>query len=159
MELKGVMKVVSGYTGGTTDNPSYEQLHLEVTGHAEAVQITFDPAVITYKEILEIFYSVHDPTTPDRQGNDVGPEYRSMIFYHDDSQKQIADKVTQGFAAEHWDNPIVTEIVPLTSFWPAEDYHQDYFGRNPEQAYCQVVINPKLAKFRSTFPDRLKNSA
>jgi len=155
-QLKGVDSVISGYAGGKTENPKYEQLHYGNTGHAEAVQITFDDKVISYKDLLEIFYAVHDPTTPDRQGNDVGEQYRSAIFYENDEQKAIAEAVTNGFAKEYWQDPVVTEIKPLSKFWPAEDYHQNYFERNPEQAYCQVVINPKLAKFREKFPDRLK---
>jgi peptide-methionine (S)-S-oxide reductase len=154
--LKGVKSVESGYTGGVTENPRYEQLHTENTGHAEAVRIIYDPNVITYKDLIEIFYAIHDPTTLNRQGNDVGEQYRSAIFYIDDNQKKIANDVTQDFAKKHWNDPIVTQIEPLTKFWPAEDYHQNYFERNPEQAYCQVVINPKLAKFRSTFADRLQ---
>ena len=156
MELKGVGTVVSGYTGGKVDNPTYQQVCYEDTGHAEAVQITYDPKVISYKDILEIFYAIHDPTTPSRQGNDVGSQYRSAIYYTNDEQKKVAEEVTNGFAKEHWTDAVVTQIEPLTKFWPAEDYHQNYFKLNPEQAYCQVVINPKLAKFRSTFADRLK---
>lgn len=155
-QLKGIESVVAGYTGGTTENPAYEQLHYGDTGHAEAVRITYDPKVIAYRELLEIFYAVHDPTTPNRQGNDVGEQYRSAIFYANDEQKQIAEDVTRNFAASHWYRPIVTQLLPLTKFWPAEDYHQNYFERNPEQAYCQVIINPKLAKFREKFADRLK---
>jgi peptide-methionine (S)-S-oxide reductase len=155
-QLKGIESAVSGYTGGTTENPTYDQMHYENTGHAEAVQITYDPKVISYQELLEIFYAVHDPTTLNRQGNDVGEQYRSAIFYQNDEQKKIAEDVTKNFAAKHWSEPIVTEIVPLKKFWPAEDYHQNYFERNPEQAYCQVVINPKLAKFREKFASRLK---
>lgn len=157
-EIKGVETVVSGYCGGKTDNPSYQQLHDEETGHAEAIQITFDPQIISYKELLEIFYAVHDPTTPNQQGNDIGPEYRSAIFYVDDDQKEVAKDVTHNFAAKHWDNPIVTEIVRLEKFWPAEDYHQDFYAKNPEQGYCRVIINPKLTKFRQHFADRLKSS-
>lgn len=156
-EVKGVSKVVSGYAGGHAENPTYEKLHYEETDHAEAIQITFDPAVVSYKQILEIFYYVHDPTTPGRQGNDVGEEYRSMIFYRDDEQKKIAEDVTKSFAAQYWSDPIVTQIVPLQKFWDAEDYHQNYFKQNPEQMYCQLVINPKLQKFRSKFELLLKS--
>lgn len=155
-QLKGVQSVVSGYTGGRIKNPTYQQICYEDTGHAEAVSITFDPSVITYRDILEIFYAVHDPTTLNRQGNDTGEQYRSAIFYTDDEQKITALDVTENFAAKHWSDPIVTQISALEKFWPAEDYHQNYFERNPEQAYCQVVINPKLAKFREHFADKLK---
>lgn len=155
-ELKGISSVVSGYAGGQTANPTYEQMHSEDTGHAEVVQVTFDPNVITYRELLEIFFTMHDPTTPNRQGNDVGPQYRSIILYHDDEQKQTAQDVTSNFATKLWDNPIVTEIKLLDKFWSAEDYHQDYFNKNPQAGYCQIVINPKLAKFRQKFADKLK---
>jgi peptide-methionine (S)-S-oxide reductase len=154
--LHGVKRVVSGYAGGHADNPSYEQLYSEDTGHAEVIQVTFDPQVITYRELLEIFYASHDPTTLDRQGNDIGPQYRSIILYHDTRQKQIAEEVTREFAPTLWDKPVVTEIGPLETFWPAEDYHQDYYLKNPEVAYCQVIINPKVAKFRQKFADKLK---
>jgi peptide-methionine (S)-S-oxide reductase len=154
--LHGVKRVVSGYAGGHADNPSYEQLYSEDTGHAEVIQVTFDPKVITYRELLEIFYASHDPTTLNRQGNDIGPQYRSIILYHDTRQKQIAEEVTREFAPTLWDKPDVTEIGPLETFWPAEDYHQDYYLKNPEVAYCQVIINPKVAKFRQKFADKLK---
>lgn len=154
-QLKGVSSVISGYAGGKTDNPTYEQMHSDHTGHAEVVQVSFDPKIITYKELLEIFYAAHDPTTKDRQGNDVGPEYRSIILFSDESQKKIAEEVTKE-VAKLWDNPITTEIVPLDKFWPAEDYHQDFFTKNPEVGYCQVVINPKLDKFRQKFAAKLK---
>jgi peptide-methionine (S)-S-oxide reductase len=155
-QLKGVEVVISGYTGGKTENPRYEQMHDGNTGHAEAIQITFDPGIISYKELLEIFFAVHDPTTLNRQVNDVGEQYRSAIFYTNDRQKEIAEDVTRNFAARHWSDPIATQIVPLDKFWPAEDYHQNYFERNPEQAYCQIIINPKLTKFRQTFANKLK---
>lgn len=155
-QLKGVTKVISGYGGGHYKNPSYEDLHYKHTGHAEVIQVDFDPSIITYREILEIFYAIHDPTTLNQQGTDVGKEYRSIILYHDEEQKRIAEDVTKNFATKHWDEPIVTEIKSLDTFWPAEDYHQNYFERNPEQAYCQVIINPKLQKFRTTFADKLK---
>jgi len=131
-------------------------MHIENTGHAEAVQITFDSSVISYKQILQIFYYVHDPTTLNRQGNDVGEEYRSVIFYHDEKQKEIAEDITKNFAPTLWEDPIVTEITPLDLFYPAEDYHQNFFKSNPEQMYCQVVINPKLEKFRKKFQSLLK---
>lgn len=156
--VNGVQSVVSGYAGGTTENPSYEQLHYEDTGHAEVVQICFDPSVISYRELLEIFYYIHDPTTPNRQGNDQGPEYRSIILYQDDDQRRLAEETTRDFAPTLWDKPIVTEVVPLKKFWPAEDYHQNYFRNNPEQAYCQVIINPKLQKFRAKFESKLKSA-
>lgn len=155
-QLEGVESVTLGYTGGKTQNPTYEQMHYDNTGHAEAVQITFDPSIISYKELLEIFYAIHDPTTLNRQGNDVGEQYRSAVFYANDNQKTITEDVTRNFAARHWSDPVVTQIVPLDKFWPAEDYHQNYFERNPEQAYCQIIINPKLAKFRQTFAQKLK---
>lgn len=155
-QLKGVEKVASGYAGGHTVNPTYEKMHLEETGHAEVIQITFDPEVISYREILEIFYAVHDPTTLNQQGNDVGEEYRSIILYQNDEQKEVAEDVTKNFASGHWDNPIVTEIKPLETFYHAEDYHQNFFEKNPDQAYCQVIINPKLTKFRQKFAARLK---
>lgn len=154
--VKGVDKVISGYSGGHTDKPTYEQLHSADTGHAEVVQIHFDDSIISYEQILQIFYYVHDPTTLNRQGNDVGEEYRSIIFYHDESQKKIAEAVTNNFAKSLWDDPIVTEIIPLDKFWPAEDYHQNYFNNNPNQAYCQLIINPKLEKFKTKFETYLK---
>jgi peptide-methionine (S)-S-oxide reductase len=155
-QLKGVNTVVSGYAGGHTKDPTYEQMHYEDTGHAEVVQITFDPKIISYRELLEIFFAVHDPTTPGRQGNDVGKEYRSVILYIDERQKAVAEDVIKNFASQHWEDPIVTELKKLDMFYPAEDYHQNFFEKNPEQAYCQVVINPKLAKFRQKFPKKLK---
>lgn len=155
-ELKGVNEVVSGYAGGHTQNPTYESLHREDTGHAEVVEISFDDKVLTHRELLEIFFVIHDPTTPNRQGNDVGPEYRSVILYIDETQKQTAEDVINTFAKECWNGPIVTELKQLETFWPAEDYHQNYFINPSKQAYCQIVINPKLAKLRQTFADRLK---
>lgn len=155
-QVKGVESVVSGYSGGTTEHPAYEQLHREDTGHAEAVQITFNPETVSYHQLLEIFYYVHDPTTPNRQGNDAGPEYRSVIFYHDPEQKDIAEDITKNFAPKYWDNPVVTEVVPLDKFWPAEEYHQNFYKNNPDQAYCQLIINPKLEKFRAKFESLLK---
>jgi len=155
-EVRGVTSVVSGYSGGTTANPSYMQMHSQDTGHSECIQITFDPEVVSYENILKIFYYTHNPTTMDQDGANFGREYRSIIFYHDEQQKKIADEVTGGFAAEIWDDPIVTEIKPFEKFWPAEDEHQNFFARNPSQAYCQVIINPKLNKFRDKFQSLLK---
>lgn len=156
-ELRGVDSVTSGYTGGSTASPTYEAVCTGTTGHAEAARITFDPAVISYEELLKIFFSVHDPTTPNRQGNDVGTQYRSAIFYLDEGQKQTSERVmaelrTSGaFVA-----PIVTELAPLSVFHPAEAYHQNYYAGNSSQPYCSTVIGPKLAKFRHLFRDRLK---
>jgi len=158
-EIEGVVKVVSGYAGGTTGNPSYEQVCTGRTGHAEVVQVDFDSSVISYEEILDLFFVVHDPTTLNRQGADVGTQYRSAIFYHDKRQKEIAEKKIEALNSEGiWANPIVTELVPLEEFYAAEDYHQDYFKNNPNQSYCQVVINPKLRKIRSKFADKLKTT-
>ncbi|MFU8795852.1 MAG: peptide-methionine (S)-S-oxide reductase MsrA [Dehalococcoidia bacterium] len=157
-EVEGVRKVVSGYTGGTTPNPSYEEVCSERTGHAEAVQVTFDPAVISYREILEIFFSVHDPTTLNRQGADTGTQYRSAVFYHDDVQKHAAEAlIAELNDGQLWDRPIVTQVVPLKEFYPAEEYHRDYFSHNPNQSYCRAVISPKVAKFRQRWAHRLKN--
>lgn len=156
-ELQGVESVVSGYAGGTVENPTYEQVSLGNTGHAEVVQITFDPQIITYREILEVFFDIHDPTTLNRQGADVGPQYRSVILYHDASQKAIAEEVILELGqAGIWPNPIVTEVAPLEAFYEAEAYHQEYFERNPRQPYCRAVISPKVAKFRKRHTFRLK---
>jgi peptide-methionine (S)-S-oxide reductase len=155
-QLKGVSTVVSGYSGGKTPNPTYEQTHIDDTGHAEVIQVTFDPKVISYRELLEIFFVVHDPTTLNRQGNDIGTEYRSIILFHNEAQGETAKDVLENFAKDLWDSPIVTEIKPLDTFWPAEDYHQDFYAKNPESGYCQVIINPKLAKFRQKFTEKLK---
>lgn len=155
--LRGVEKVVSGYAGGHTEEPSYQEVCSGRTGHAEAVQITFDPAIASYRELLEVFFTIHDPTTLNRQGPDTGTQYRSAVFYHDASQQETALAVTRDLAAAKlFDDPIVTEIVPLVKFWPAEAYHQDYFVRNPRQPYCVAVVAPKVAKFRKHFLDRLK---
>ncbi len=155
--LKGVTDVVSGYSGGNAANPSYELVCTGRTGHAESVQVTFDPAVISYKELLEVFFTIHDPTTLNRQGADVGTQYRSAIFYHTPEQKAAAEEVIARLTAEKlWDRPVVTELKPFTAFYPAEDYHQEYFARNPRQPYCQVVIAPKVAKFRKHYLERLK---
>lgn len=158
--LKGVHKVTSGYAGGSVENPTYEQVCSGTTGHAEAVQIEFDPEEISFEDLLYVFWRTHDPTTLNRQGNDVGTQYRSAIFYHDDEQKKIAEKSKQETdASVLWPNPIVTEITPFTNFYEAEGYHQEYFENNPNQPYCQVVIDPKVRKFQKEFKDRLKDSA
>lgn len=155
-ELRGVEEVLVGYAGGSIHNPSYDLVCTGTTGHAEVVQITFDPQVISYKEILQIFFSVHDPTTLNRQGADVGPQYRSIILYHDETQKTTAEQVIQEIEAEGlWSAPIVTEVVPLSKFYIAEDYHQKYFEKNPGQGYCRVVIAPKVAKFRKLYQEKL----
>jgi len=155
--LKGVDKVVSGYTGGRTQNPSYDAVCSGTTGHAEVVQITFDPAVVSYRELLEVFFTIHDPTTLNRQGADVGTQYRSAIYYHTPGQKTDAEAVMADLTAKKvWDAPLVTEIAPLDRFWPAEDYHQHYFARNPTQGYCRAVVAPKVAKFRKQFLAKLK---
>ena len=147
--LKGVTDVVSGYAGGTTAKPTYQQVCTGTTGHAEVVQIQFDPAVITYKELLEVFFSIHDPTTLNRQGADVGTQYRSAIFFHTPEQQAIAKETIRELTEEKiWSDPIVTEVAPVNVFYPAEDYHQEYFANNPDQGYCQMVVAPKVAKFR-----------
>ncbi|TMI61989.1 MAG: peptide-methionine (S)-S-oxide reductase MsrA [Bacteroidetes bacterium] len=158
-ELKGVISVVSGYTGGNVDNPTYEQVSYEQTGHAECAQITFDTSVITYDELLEVFWETHDPTTLNRQGGDVGTQYRSAIFYHDDEQKQKAEQYKAALdKSGAWDKPVVTEIVPFTKFYSAEEYHQQYYELNKNKnPYCAVVIRPKLEKFRKVFASKLKN--
>jgi peptide-methionine (S)-S-oxide reductase len=156
-ELRGVERVVSGYAGGTVKNPSYEQVCSGTTGHAEVVQIEFDPRVIQYEEILNVFFSVHDPTTLNRQGADVGSQYRSVILYHDQHQKEIAEKVIADIeSSDNLGSPVVTELAPLQVFYEAEVYHQDYFERNPDAPYCRAVIGPKMLKFRNLFDDHLK---
>ena len=158
-EIDGIENVVSGYTGGKTINPTYQRVCSGDTGHAEAVQISFNPSKISYKEILEIFFSVHDPTTLNRQGADMGTQYRSAIFYHNEEQKTIAEEFIKVLdKAKLWEKPIVTEIVALDKFYSAENYHQEYFFRNPEQAYCQMVISPKMNKFRLKWAKRLRKS-
>jgi len=154
-ELKGVQAVESGYAGGQMPHPSYEQVCRGDTGHAEVVRITFDPDVISYREILEIFFTIHDPTTPDRQGNDVGTQYRSVIFYHSPQQKEIATQVIACMASV-WDAPIVTELSPLQHYYKAEEYHQDYFHQHPLASYCALVVEPKVAKVRKVFADKAK---
>lgn len=156
-EIEGVEDVTSGYAGGSTPNPTYEEVCSGRTGHAEVVQIKFDPRVISFGEILGVFFTIHDPTTLNRQGNDVGTQYRSAIFYHSPEQEQIARrKIAELEAAKLWDAPIVTEVVPMTAFYTAEEYHQEYFSRNPYQPYCQIVVAPKVAKARKVFLARLK---
>ena len=156
-EVKGVHSVVSGYAGGTVEHPTYYQICTGTTGHAEVIQITFDADVISYAEILEVFWRTHDPTTLNRQGADAGPQYRSVIFYHNDQQHAIAEQVKRDLEASGmWRRPIVTEIVPLTNFYAAEDDHQDYYQQNRYQPYCYVVIDPKLKKFRKDFSDKRK---
>ncbi len=156
-ELKGIERVESGYSGGTLENPSYEEVCTGNTGHAEVVQVTFDPKVISYRDILQIFFTTHDPTTLNRQGADVGTQYRSAIFYHNDEQRATAEEVIKEFnASKIWKRPIVTEVVPFKAFYKAEDYHQNYFERNNSSQYCQVVIEPKIAKLREHYWEKLK---
>jgi peptide-methionine (S)-S-oxide reductase len=156
-ELRGVERVESGYAGGTVPHPTYKQVCTGTTGHAEVAQITFDPKVISYRDLLRVFFSVHDPTTLNRQGADVGTQYRSAIFYHDEEQKRAAEEVIKEIeAAKIWDAPIVTQVVPFETFYIAEDYHQEYFKNNPNQPYCQMVVAPKVAKFRQHYRERLK---
>jgi peptide-methionine (S)-S-oxide reductase len=156
-DLRGVESVVSGYAGGEMANPTYEQVCGGRTGHAEVVQITFDPTVVSYRDLLSVFFVIHDPTTLNRQGADVGTQYRSAIFYHSDEQKRVAEEVIAEIASSGiWKNPIVTEVTPVPEFYSAEDYHQEYFARNPNQGYCQVVVAPKVAKFRSKFLAKLR---
>jgi len=157
--LVGVENVVVGYAGGETANPSYEQVCSGRTGHAEVVQVTYDPQQISYRELLQVFFSVHDPTTLNRQGADVGTQYRSIILTEDDAQAATAHELIEELSAQKvWPNPIVTSVEPLQAFFPAEDYHQDYFNKNPGQGYCQVVIAPKLGKFREAFAANLKQN-
>jgi peptide-methionine (S)-S-oxide reductase len=156
-ELKGVLDVVSGYSGGKVENPSYRQVVTGSTGHAEVVQVTFNPQQISFKDILAVFFTIHDPTTLNRQGADAGTQYRSAIFYHSSEQKEIAEDVIRELETEQvWENPIVTEVTPFERFYPAEDYHQEYYVKNPGQGYCRVVIAPKVAKFRSKYFEKLK---
>lgn len=156
-QLRGVTDVVSGYSGGQVAEPTYEQVCTGRTGHAEVVQVTFDPSVITYRQILEVFFTVHDPTTLNRQGADVGPQYRSVIFYHSPEQKATAGQVIADLTAKKlWDRRIVTEVTPFEVFYPAEEYHQEYFAHNPNQGYCQLVIAPKVVKFRKEYLADLK---
>lgn len=156
-DLKGVESVECGYAGGHVEDPSYEDVCSDATGHAEAVQITFDPAVVSYEDLLHVFFSVHDPTTRNRQGADMGTQYRSAVFYHTPAQKAAAEKVIREFEAQGvWDGRIVTEVTPLTNFYRAEEYHQDYYRKNPFAGYCVAVIRPKVSKFRKKYAERLK---
>lgn len=156
-QLKGVKKVVSGYSGGSVPNPTYQEVCMGTTGHAEVSNIIYDPAVISFDRLLEAFWKSHDPTTLNRQGNDVGPQYRSVIFYHNEQQKQKAESYKKKLdLSGAFDKPIVTAIEPLVNFYPAENYHQDYYENNPDKAYCQFVIRPKLEKFRKVFKEELK---
>jgi len=156
-DLQGVEDVVSGYMGGATVNPTYEDICGGRTGHAEVIQVKFDPAVISFRDVLEVFFAVHNPTTLNRQGNDVGTQYRSAIFYHTADQKQIAEQVIAAVGnGQVWDDPIVTEVVPAMTFYPAEEYHQEFFRRNPHQGYCMAVVSPKVSKFRQKFTAKLK---
>ncbi len=159
-ELRGVIDVAPGYSGGDVPNPSYEAVCTGRTGHAEVVQIVFDPEVVSFSDLLRVFFAIHDPTTLNRQGADVGTQYRSAVFYHSDRQRDAARKVMAEFNDAHvWPDPIVTEVTPFESFYAAEAYHHDYFRNNPRQAYCRVVIEPKVLKFRKEFVSRLKKTA
>jgi len=159
-ELRGVTKAVVGYAGGTVANPSYEHVCTETTGHAEVIQVTFNTSVISYEDLLRVFLTIHDPTTPNRQGHDVGTQYRSAIFYHTPEQKASADRVIAEITKDGlWADPIVTEVTPFKAFYRAEEYHQDYFKKNPWAGYCRAVIKPKVAKFRKTFAERLQQPA
>ncbi|MHC5011614.1 MAG: peptide-methionine (S)-S-oxide reductase MsrA [Planctomycetota bacterium] len=158
-EVDGVLAVESGYAGGTVPDPTYEQVCSGTTGHAEVARIRYDPAKVSFLDLLEIFWKTHDPTTLNRQGNDVGTQYRSVVFYHDDAQRALAEEMKAKLdASGAWDAPIVTEISPLPPYYPAEDYHQDYYRNNPNQGYCTYVIGPKLEKFRKVFADRLRTA-
>ncbi len=156
-QLRGVKSVVSGYSGGSVENPTYEQVSAGRTGHAEVIQVTYDPKQIAYDDLLKVFWQTHDPTTLNRQGHDVGPQYRSAVFYHDDEQRRVAEEVIRELTERRlYDDPIVTEVSPASEFYRAESYHQDYYARNPYQGYCQVVIAPKVSKFRKAYTSRLK---
>ncbi|MBL8487820.1 MAG: peptide-methionine (S)-S-oxide reductase MsrA [Rhodocyclaceae bacterium] len=158
-QLEGVESVISGYAGGHMEDPDYRSVCSGTTGHAEVVRIGFDPRIIDYRTLLEAFFAIHDPTTPDRQGNDVGTQYRSVIFFHGSKQEQTARELMAELArAGVWPGPIVTQLLPAPRFWPAEDYHQDYLANNPMQPYCQFVVAPKAAKLRQKFRDRLKKA-
>ena len=156
-DLKGVSKVESGYMGGSVLNPSYKEICTGTTGHAEVIQITFEPAIITFHQLITVFWTMHDPTTLNRQGNDKGTQYRSAIFYHSDEQKNIAEETKKSIAEQVWEDPIVTEITAATTFTKAEEYHQNYFNTNPNQPYCSFVIQPKLVKFRKQFESMRKS--
>ena len=156
-EIRGVINVESGYAGGTTASPTYEQVCTGTTGHAEVVQVTFDPNIISFKDILEVFFTAHDPTTLNIQGGDVGTQYRSIIFYHNERQRKIAEQIIQKFdVTKVWDDSIVTKVEPLKKFYKAEDYHRKYFDRHPEAAYCRIVIAPKIDKLRKKYREKLK---
>ncbi len=158
LEFKGVVGVKPGYSGGHIKNPTYEDVCTGTTGHAEVVEILYDADVVTFSDILEVFFMTHDPTTLNRQGNDVGPQYRSVVYYHSEEQKQVAEKIIQLFEKEKvYDKPIVTKVEPYTTFYEAENYHQNYYNRNKSQGYCQYIITPKLEKFRKIFKDQLKD--
>ena len=155
-ELRGVERVESGYAGGTTTNPTYREVCSGTTGHAEVVQVTYDPSAISFRDLLNVFFTIHDPTTLNRQGADTGTQYRSAVFYHSDEQRDTAKQVIDELTRQSvWDDPIVTEVVPLGRFYPAEAYHQNYFANNPDQPYCSVVIAPKVSKFRKAHLERL----
>ena len=159
-DLRGVIEVETGYAGGHVDDPTYEQVCSGTTGHAEVVRVTYDPAGVSYRDLLEVFFSIHDPTTLNRQGADVGTQYRSAVFFHDDAQREAAEAIIAELEADGvFPDPIVTEVTALDRYWPGETYHQDYYRRNPGQGYCQVVIAPKLAKFRAKYASRLKDGA
>lgn len=158
VQVKGVIAVASGYSGGPTANPTYRDVCSGTTGHAEVVQVRFDPSIISFADVLDVFFAIHDPTTRNRQGNDVGTQYRSAIFYHSPEQKHIAEAKIAELNDKVFDGQIVTEVVPLAAFFKAEDYHQDYFRDNPNQPYCQFVVSPKVAKFRKQFASRVKTS-
>lgn len=156
-QVRGIVKAQSGYAGGDVSSPTYEHVCTGSTGHAEVVQLTFEPLSISVREILEIFFALHDPTQLNRQGNDVGTQYRSAIFYHDEAQREAAEAIIAEMREEQtWDAPIVTEVQPLDVFWPAEEYHDNYVERNPQNAYCQAIVHPKLAKFKRTFAEKLE---
>lgn len=156
-ELEGVISVASGYAGGATKNPTYEQICSGTTGHAEVIQITYNPSKIAYELLLDVFFNTHNPTTLNRQGADIGTQYRSVIFYHNNTQKQVAEKIVVDLTSAHvFDKPIVTEITAINNYYVAENYHQDYFANNPGNGYCNVVINPKLTKFMKQYKDKLK---
>jgi peptide-methionine (S)-S-oxide reductase len=158
-QMEGVLSVASGYMGGRVPNPTYKQVCSGGTGHAEVVQVTFDPAATSFRDILEVFFAIHDPTTPNRQGNDVGTQYRSAIFYHSPEQKAVAQQAIAELEAKRaWKDPVVTEVAPAAEFYVAEDYHQEYFENNPGQPYCQFVVAPKVQKFRSKFGERVKTA-
>lgn len=159
-ELNGVISVESGYSGGHVDNPSYKAVCTGMTGHAEVVRVTFDPSVLSFRDLLTVFFTIHDPTTLNRQGADVGTQYRSAIFYHDEAQRADAEAVIRELTeSKLWPNPIVTEVAKFEKFYVAEDYHQEYFANNPYQPYCMAVVAPKVVKFRKHFVDRLKKQA